>query len=341
MGQILFIKPANSSFMIKDEAFLASQYNVTSFLYRYGNAWRHLRSLMALAVWLLRHLPAADGVFIWFADYHSWLPVLLSRLLGKKSLLVLGGYDVACVPEFNYGVFVRPFRGWCARYSMRNAGYLLPVAKSMIKDIAEHAGPISATILPTPTGYSSRMWFPQGAKNEKMVLTVSAGQDLNRLKIKGLDLFAETAALCPDYNFVIVGLQGEAKQVLECKKITNLHLIDPLGIEPLRQYYQKANIYMQLSLREGLPNAVIEAMLCECVVIGSRSGGIPEAIGPAGFILDERTPEAAAATLHQAVAAASELRSQSRQWAQTNFSEERRHTTLRSIIDGESAGNLT
>ncbi|HPN34955.1 MAG TPA: glycosyltransferase family 4 protein [bacterium] len=334
MRKILFIKPANSSFMVKDEAFLASQYKVKSFLYRYGNAWRHLCSLLTLSVWLLRRLPAADVVFIWFADYHSWLPVLLSRLLGKKSLLVLGGYDVACVPEFNYGVFVRPFRGWCARRSLRNADYLLPVAKSMSAEIVKRAGRCSGTILPTPTGYSSRMWFPQGSKNEKMVLTVSAGQDLNRLKIKGLDLFAETAELCPDYDFVIVGLQGQARQVLENLGIDNLCLVGALGIEPLREYYQKANIYMQLSLREGLPNAVIEAMLCECVAIGSRIGGIPEAIGPAGFILEERTPEAAVATLHQAVTAAPKLRSQSRQWAQTNFSEERRHATLRRLIEG-------
>jgi len=334
MGQILFIKPANSSFMIKDEAFLASQYEIKSFLYRYGNAWRHLRSLLALSVWLFRFLPAADVVFVWFADYHSWLPVLLSRLLGRKSLLVLGGYDVACVPEFNYGVFVRPFRGWCARRSMRNAGYLLPVAKSMIREIAEQAGPISGAILPTPTGYSSKMWFPQGDKNEKMVLTVSAGQDLNRLKIKGLDLFAATAEQCPDYDFVIVGLQGQARQAIENLKLSNLRLIDPLGIESLREHYQKANIYMQLSLREGLPNAVIEAMLCECVAIGSRSGGIPEAIGPAGFILDERTPQAAASALRHAMAVAPELRSQSRQWALTNFSEELRHATLRRLIEG-------
>ncbi|HPI73787.1 MAG TPA: glycosyltransferase family 4 protein, partial [bacterium] len=158
--------------------------------------------------------------------------------------------------------------------------------------------------------------------------------DLNRLKIKGLDLFAETAELCPDYDFVIVGLQGQARQVLENLGIDNLCLVGALGIEPLREYYQKANIYMQLSLREGLPNAVIEAMLCECVAIGSRIGGIPEAIGPAGFILEERTPEAAVATLHQAVTAAPKLRSQSRQWAQTNFSEERRHATLRRLIEG-------
>ncbi|OPZ66257.1 MAG: Trehalose synthase [bacterium ADurb.Bin478] len=149
-----------------------------------------------------------------------------------------------------------------------------------------------------------------------------------------MDLFAATAEQCPDYDFVIVGLQGQARQAIENLKLSNLRLIDPLGIESLREHYQKANIYMQLSLREGLPNAVIEAMLCECVAIGSRSGGIPEAIGPVGFILDERTPQAAAAALHQAMAAAPELGSRSRQWAQTNFSEELRHATLRRLIEG-------
>jgi glycosyltransferase involved in cell wall biosynthesis len=38
------------------------------------------------------------------------------------------------------------------------------------------------------------------------------------------------------------------------------------------------DIYLQPSRQEGLPRAVIEAMARGCVVIGSRTGGIPELI---------------------------------------------------------------
>jgi glycosyltransferase involved in cell wall biosynthesis len=46
-----------------------------------------------------------------------------------------------------------------------------------------------------------------------------------------------------------------------------------------------ADVFVQPSLWEGLPNALLEAMACERVVIGSDAGGIPEAIehGVSGF----------------------------------------------------------
>jgi len=54
--------------------------------------------------------------------------------------------------------------------------------------------------------------------------------------------------------------------------------------EELIKYYQKAKVY-QLSEYEGLPNALCEAMLCECVPAGTRYCGIPTAIGDTGMCL--------------------------------------------------------
>jgi glycosyltransferase involved in cell wall biosynthesis len=331
--RLLFIKPSNSTFIRKDEAFLAARYDVTCFWYHYGNGVRHLISSTALAVWLLIHLSRANAVFVWFADYHSWLPIILARQFGKKSLLVLGGYDVACVPELNYGVFVRPFRGWCARRSIRNAHHVLPVTRAMLPDIQKQVGRITGALTIVPTGYSSQVWFPSGSKDEKMILSVAFGHDLARLKIKGLDLFADTAQELPDYHFVIIGLQGEARHFLERRRIANLELLGPLSIELLRGFYQKANIYMQLSLREGLPNAVLEAMLCECIPVGSPVGGIPEAMGTAGFLIEERTTASVARILQKAVAQAPLMRTQARLYSQTHFSETLRQETLSKIID--------
>jgi len=41
----------------------------------------------------------ADITFSWFADTHAFLAVLLSKLFRKKSIVVVGGYEVANVPE--------------------------------------------------------------------------------------------------------------------------------------------------------------------------------------------------------------------------------------------------
>jgi glycogen synthase len=47
---------------------------------------------------------------------------------------------------------------------------------------------------------------------------------------------------------------------------------------------------------EGLPISAIEALACGCVVVGTDSGGLPEAIGPAGVVVaKDSAPELAAA----------------------------------------------
>ncbi|AKG20448.1 glycosyltransferase family 4 protein [Calothrix sp. 336/3] len=57
--------------------------------------------------------------------------------------------------------------------------------------------------------------------------------------------------------------------------------------QQVAEYLQLVDVYLQPSLWEGMPNALLEAMGCGCVCIGSDAGGIPEVIfhGENGFIL--------------------------------------------------------
>jgi glycosyltransferase involved in cell wall biosynthesis len=58
------------------------------------------------------------------------------------------------------------------------------------------------------------------------------------------------------------------------------HLIVTGWISPqdLPSYYSVMDLVVQPSLRDGLPNALLEAMACGKAVIGSAVGGIPDAI---------------------------------------------------------------
>jgi glycosyltransferase involved in cell wall biosynthesis len=53
------------------------------------------------------------------------------------------------------------------------------------------------------------------------------------------------------------------------------------------KYLQLCDVYLQPSLWEGMPNALLEAMACGCCCIASDAGGIPEIIehGKHGFLL--------------------------------------------------------
>lgn len=62
------------------------------------------------------------------------------------------------------------------------------------------------------------------------------------------------------------------------------HLTDPNWIA---QHLRLCDLYLQPSLWEGMPNALLEAMACGCACLASDAGGIPEVIrhGETGFIL--------------------------------------------------------
>jgi glycosyltransferase involved in cell wall biosynthesis len=57
--------------------------------------------------------------------------------------------------------------------------------------------------------------------------------------------------------------------------------------EKVAEHLRLCDVYLQPSLWEGMPNALLEAMACGCCCIASDAGGIPEVIlhGENGFIL--------------------------------------------------------
>ncbi|HIK07823.1 MAG TPA: glycosyltransferase [Trichormus sp. M33_DOE_039] len=62
------------------------------------------------------------------------------------------------------------------------------------------------------------------------------------------------------------------------------HLPNP---ETVATYLGLCDVYLQPSLWEGMPNALLEAMACGCCCIASDAGGIPEIVshGENGFLL--------------------------------------------------------
>src|SRR4051812_44559359 len=81
------------------------------------------RRLEPVSVW--RAVSSNDVVFAWFASWHSFLPMLYARLLGKPSILVIGGYDIAKIPEIGYGHQCGGLKKWVSRAAMRMARFLI------------------------------------------------------------------------------------------------------------------------------------------------------------------------------------------------------------------------
>lgn len=87
------------------------------------------------------------------------------------------------------------------------------------------------------------------------------------------------------YNFVyeLAGSGNPLKLIELAKKLNILDSVSFKGIlseDEILRWYDKLDIYIQPSLQDGLPRALVEAMSRGCVCLGSNIGGIPELLKP-------------------------------------------------------------
>lgn len=288
MGQtkkrILFIYKDFSQFVRKDYEVLDAEFDLIPIHSPFGKSPRAFISAGVRQFFrLLRHFRKADMMYCWFADYHSFLPALFCKWSHKRFYLVLGGYDVAHIKSLDYGSFNKKPRAFCTRYSLRAATLNLPVAAALGREAVKRAGKINLRVF--PTGYDPGQ-YPPGRVKRDIILTVSITDSWQRFMVKGLDRFVELARRIPQMEFVLIGLSPRAESLIEDPPV-NLKILDRVDHEELSAWYGQSRFYAQLSRSEGLPNALCEAMLGGCIPLGIRIGGIPEAIGDTGILLDE------------------------------------------------------
>ncbi len=326
--RILFIYKDFSHFVRKDYETLCQDFRVRKIPSPFGKS---LTSFLGAGIHqflrLVWYVPRSDILFCWFADYHSFLPALFSKITGKPLYLVLGGYDVTYIKELNYGSFNKKFRAFCARYSMRAAAMNLPVVAALGVEAKERSGEIRVKVM--PTGYDPELYLPSSHK-ENIVLTVSLTRSWQRYMVKGIDRFVELARLMPSMQFVIIGMEDSADMLIDHRP-PNLVVLPPLDHGALLDWYGKARFYAQFSRSEGLPNAVCEAMLRNCIPLGIRTGGIPEAIGDAGIVLNHWDAEEMATRVHEC-SNEEKLASEARQHTLDHFHIERREKELRALL---------
>ncbi len=326
---ILFITHAFSSFVLRDVEILEKKYHVKRFTYQgKDDILSNSTSQIALKFWLLRHISSAHAIYIWFADYHAFLPVLFGKIWKKRVFLVEGGYDTANIPEIHYGSHYKRLRSFCSTYAMNHATLNLPVCETLIPEIKAIA-PLAA-VQCLYTGYDAAI-FTSGAKKEKIVLTVAGGNTLQRIRLKGVDIFVQVAQSMPEYRFIIVGIGEKGRSHLEPLP-ENVSIIGKVPQEKLIAYYQKASIYAQFSMREGLPNAVCEAMMCKCVPVGFDVGGISVAIGNAGYIIKDKTISQAVSVIRSAMDRVEELGPKARERIMKMFPQQLRERKLLDIL---------
>lgn len=322
MKRILFVFSRPSSFIAIDQAVLEQRWRVTP--------WRQQGPLFNLPR-LVREVARSDLVFGWFASWHTFVPVVLARLMRKPSVVVIGGFDTARMPEIGYGLQQRGIMRRVSRWVMRHATRLVTNSYYSREEAAANAGvdPGRVTVVyhgvPDPFGE-----LPAGSR-ERVALTVGI-VDRPNVERKGLRLFVEAAAHLPDVTFVLAGRWDDASaDELRAQATPNVTLTGWVEQEVLNRHMREAAVYVQASAHEGFGMSVAEAMLAGCIPVTTRAGALPEVVDETGVQVDA-DPRQLAAGVEQALAMGDAARARARQRVLEHFGLEVRERGLQQVV---------
>ena len=280
----LFIYPVSSSFVSRDMDILKKEYRVHPLkLALSKNPLLFALGFLKVLVISLIRIPFSHMVYIWFADYHSFLPVLIARIFRKKTYLVIGGYDVARIRELNYGSLVKGFRSFCTKYSMQHASACLTVSNYVDRKVKYIAPRARRMLIPNGVSFDQEI----GEKTrENIVLTVGVFSSYKGFRIKGIDYFLEIAQQMPETTFVYIGSDSSEIRKHAGLLPENVSFPGKLPHEQLVAYYQKAKVYCQFSLSESFGLALAEAMYFGCFPVVCNNTALPEMVGDHGLVLN-------------------------------------------------------
>lgn len=294
--KLIYIHTGVSSFVQKDIDILESKFDLEIHYFSLKSKSLLPLSFLKEFFFILGKTLNSKVWIIQFAGYQSFLPVILGKVFFKKTVLILGGTDCVGFPSIRYGSFcnksLKPFTS----FSLRFASLLLPVDETLAEyeytyqdqDFPKQGFKYHVKGIETPykviyNGFELEKWLP-GKKEANTFVTVAANLSTRfGLQLKGVDLICAVAPYFPKCEFYIVGGKGINTELPE-----NVKLINHIPNKELTNFIGTKEFYLQLSMSEGFPNALAEAMLCGCIPIVTNVGAMPMMVEDSGFILKKK-----------------------------------------------------
>lgn len=297
--KVIFICNVKNTFVTNDIILLEEMGYKVLFIYSpaYKDPFRFLLNRIKEFFLCIIYIPKAEALFSWFNDYHTIIPLGISRIFNKPFITIVGGYDAVANDSLKYGLFLKKnIRRAIGIWNFKKTNEIWVVDKTLsegcsfakkdsktISGIKYFIPDLNTPIFEVPTAYDFNFWKKKKIKIPKTVLTVANISDQRTFERKGIPIFSFLAEQLPDFKFTLAGMDYELKRN---SFPTNVKIIGKQNDQQLKSLYGVNEYYFQGSKIEGLPNVLCEAMLCECIPLGNKVFGIPEAIGDTGIIFE-------------------------------------------------------
>jgi glycosyltransferase involved in cell wall biosynthesis len=328
LTRVLFVHSRKASFVAIDREILGERYEIED-LYQPGR--------LPNPIAVIGGVRRADLVFGWFASWHTFFPITLAWLRRTPTVLVVGGFDTASMPDIGYGHQRGGLRRWASRWIMRRARRLITNSDYSLSEIERNTPIPRARVAVVHHGVPDT-FGELPAKKQREALTVGA-IDRTTLVQKGQLAFVRAAAELPDVKFVFAGKWlDDAIDVLRAEASGNVELTGWLDDEELRERYRRAAVYVQASRHAGFGLAVAEAMLAGCVPVVMNATAMPEVVGDAGVLIESQRPADVADGVRRALAMGPAASHRARERILTTFPMESRREGILRVVDEALAG---
>lgn len=175
------------------------------------------------------------------------------------------------------------------RHAIKNAPYVLYVTKQFLQKKYPTKGiqtGISDVELLENTTLKNLQQRLEKIRLSGRPLILGTAAAMN-VKFKGQEYVIEALKLLKKkgylFHYQLVGggsWERLSKLAQKLGVADQVHFLGTLPHHQIFNWYDQLDIYIQPSLQEGLPRAVVEAMSRALPCIGARTGGIPELIDP-------------------------------------------------------------
>jgi len=222
----------------------------------------------------------------------GYYAVQLAKMYSVPCVVTAHGSDIHTIPRKN--IIIKKY----TIKTLESADKVIFVSNALLTS-AKELGYSGENAVVIPNGIDPTYFYPveketalqkTGWRQSKKYVVGFVG---NLIYVKRADkfvkIFSEIRKIVGDVEFVLVGA-GDLRDIIqkECNEIgLTVTFAGRVPHEEVANWMNLFDVMILPSRNEGWPCVVLEAYACGVPVVGSSNGGIPEAIGGMGVVVDE------------------------------------------------------